>query len=100
MFNKFDIESATPATLADRLGSLEARKASIQVEIDATKGAILECGTNKAEGKRYGFSIVSASTREQFSASKAKAMLSAAQISACTGTVNIKASVRIRARKV
>ena len=99
MFNRFDFTTATPETMADRLGELEARKASIQDEIDATKNAILECGTSKANGKRYAFTIVDATTRESFSASKAKALLTSAQIAACTGIVNIKASVRIRARK-
>jgi len=99
MFNKFDFDAATPETLADRLGELEARKASISDEIVATKKAILETGTNKASGKRYAFTVVTPTSRESFSASKAKAMLSAAQIAACTTTVDVKASVRIRARK-
>lgn len=99
MFNKFNFEAATPETLADRLGELEARKASIADEIDATKEAILDCGTSKASGKRYAFTIVDATKREQFSASKAKAMLTARQIAECTGIVDVKASVRIRARK-
>ena len=99
MFNRFDFDSATPESLADRLGELEARKASISAEIDATKAAILECGTNKAGGKRYSFTVVAPTTRESFSASKAKAFLSAAQIAHCTSIVDIKASVRIRARK-
>lgn len=99
MYSKFNIESATPETLADRLGELEARKASIQDEIDATKAAILDCGTSKANGKRYAYTVVDATTRESFSSSKAKAMLSAAQIAACTSLSNVKASVRIRARK-
>lgn len=99
MFSKFNIAAATPESLADRLGELEARKASIADEIAATKAAILECGTNKASGKRYAVTVVDATTREQFSASKAKALLTSAQIAACTSTVDIKASVRIRARK-
>jgi len=100
MFNKFDFDAATPETLADRLGELESRKAAIQDEIDATKAAILESGTSKASGKRYAFTVVDATTRESFSSSKAKAMLSAAQIAACTSISQVKANVRIRARKV
>jgi len=99
MFNKFDFESATAEALADRLGELEARKASIATEIAATKEAILNSGIIKASGKRYAFTVVDSTTREQFSPSKAKAFLSAAQIAACTSTVDVKASVRIRARK-
>jgi len=99
MFSKFNFDAATPESLADRLGELESRKAAIQDEIDATKAAILECGTSKANGKRYAFTVVDATTRESFSASKAKAMLTARQIAECTGIVNVKASVRIRARK-
>jgi len=99
MFSKFNIESATAGQLADRLGALEARKATLQAEIDATKTAILESGESRADGKRYAFTVVAPSTRESFSASKAKAMLTAAQIAACTSTVDVKASVRIKARK-
>jgi hypothetical protein len=99
MFNKFNFDAATPESLADRLGELEARKAAIAGEIDATKKAILESGINKADGKRYAFTVLSPSTRESFSASKAKAFLTSAQIAACTSTIDVKASVRIRARK-
>lgn len=99
MFTKFNFDAATPETLADRLGELEARKASIADEIAATKSAILESGTNKASGKRYAFTVVDATTRESFSASKAKALLSAKQIADCTSVIDVKASVRVRARK-
>lgn len=99
MFNKFDISAATPESLADRLGELEARKAAIADEIAATKQAILDCGTSRANGKRYAFTVVDATTREVFSASKAKALLTSAQIAACTSITDVKASVRIRARK-
>jgi len=99
MYNRFDIASADAGQMADRLGELEARKATLQAEIDATKAAILESGESRADGKRYAFTVVAPTTRESFSASKAKALLSAAQIVACTSTVSVKASVRIRARK-
>ena len=100
MFSKFDFTAATPETLADRLGELESRKAAIQDEIDATKAAILDSGTSKANGKRYAFTVVAATERESFSSSKAKVMLTTAQIAACTSISQVKASVRIRARKV
>jgi hypothetical protein len=99
MYAKFDLNAATPAELADRLGVLEARKASIQAEIDATKGFILAADVTKAAGKRYEFTVTAATCRESFKPSRAKAMLSAAQIAECTECVYVKPSVRIKARK-
>lgn len=98
MFTRFDFTTATPESLADHLGEVKARAATLADEIKKTEAAILACDTNNASGKRYAFTVVDATQRESFKPAKAKALLSAAQIMACTELVDVKASVRLRAK--